>query len=88
MALVIKLKFLGIREEISISNKQLLEYINDQDYGTKLDFATGIDIGTTKVSEQMTMLASFTNGLMKENLNPAQHNALKKFLKNKLKELS
>jgi len=87
MCLVIKIKTLGIREEFSISNDQLLKYINGLDFKSRLDFAIGIDIDSDSTKDQLQMLAAYTNKLTKENLNPGQYRALKKFLENKLKEL-
>lgn len=84
---MIKVKSLGIAEEFSINNGQVLEYINALDFKTRLEFATSINIDTSNVSEQMQMLASYTNSLFEQELNPAQINVLKSFIKSKLNAL-
>lgn len=84
---MLNIEYLGIKEQISITNKDLLNYINKLDFRTRLEFAIGTDIGTHEVSEQLTMLAAYTNKLLKENLNPAQINTLRTFLQNKLNDL-
>ncbi len=84
---MIKVRSLGIVEEFSLSNEQVLEYINTLDFKTRLEFATSINIDTSNVSEQMQMLAAYTNSLFEQRLNPAQINILRDFLKSKLDAL-
>ena len=84
---MIKIRSLGIIEDFSVSDKQVLDYINNQDFNTRLEFAIGIDIESHSISDQLIMLAAYTNKLMLENLNPAQKNALRGFLQAKLDKI-
>ncbi len=87
MAFVININYLGIKEQFSISDKDLLKYINSLDFKSRLEYAIGIDIESHDVKDQLTMLASYTDKLIAKKLNPAQINAMRAFLRKKLDEL-
>lgn len=87
--LVIKINLPGVQEEtVTFSDENVLKYINKQDFDVRLKYATGIEIGTTEVKDQLKMLAAYTTKLMNDDLNPAQINALRGFLQDRLKEIS
>lgn len=87
--LVIKIDLPGVREEtVTFSDENLLKYINKQDFDIRLKYATGIEIETVDVKDQLKMLAAFVNKLVANELNPAQIISLRAFLQDKIDKIS